>query len=450
MPNKDSSKDYKLIIDMIHEMDEQYKILRDSAESTIKNTFGLNPEILDIMIKYTKDEIPNLSNEDIKDFIKEFYTGDSIKEEYNSKSSEELHKIMSEIKDMSLMILSAQESANQLKEESKDILNDYFQYMSSDKVKAARQKRLDTMKEALNDENLDEYHRHKIENMISIMESTMNFDFMLERFNKYGKQEVESINRQFLDSRYGTSIIERYTRKIPKFGFKADIYKHFFNLEETFLGEQYQVFNNLFLFIYMRMVAHSDPYIQKEKMFVQAITGAIADLIYHKFSSSESEQKFIDLMISILDNFSEYSEMYKERNTTYKGHELRIEAEKKRGKIRREALIKTMDRIGIKGYNAEAPIEELQDFYEREVDLLKKKQLEEYNQSEVILEDDETQDNVVEEDDGSVSILPTINKEEKEESKEVSTEDAPVDDETENGTNDSSNSDASDVTNNKN
>ena len=285
MPNKDSSKDYKLIIDMIHEMDEQYKILRDSAESTIKNTFGLNPEILDIMIKYTKDEIPNLSNEDIKDFIKEFYTGDSIKEEYNSKSSEELHKIMSEIKDMSLMILSAQESANQLKEESKDILNDYFQYMSSDKVKAARQKRLDTMKEALNDENLDEYHRHKIENMISIMESTMNFDFMLERFNKYGKQEVESINRQFLDSRYGTSIIERYTRKIPKFGFKADIYKHFFNLEETFLGEQYQVFNNLFLFIYMRMVAHSDPYIQKEKMFVQAITGAIADLIYHKFSS---------------------------------------------------------------------------------------------------------------------------------------------------------------------
>ena len=155
MPNKDSSKDYKLIIDMIHEMDEQYKILRDSAESTIKNTFGLNPEILDIMIKYTKDEIPNLSNEDIKDFIKEFYTGDSIKEEYNSKSSEELHKIMSEIKDMSLMILSAQESANQLKEESKDILNDYFQYMSSDKVKAARQKRLDTMKEALNDENLD-------------------------------------------------------------------------------------------------------------------------------------------------------------------------------------------------------------------------------------------------------------------------------------------------------
>jgi hypothetical protein len=70
MPNKDSSKDYKLIIDMIHEMDEQYKILRDSAESTIKNTFGLNPEILDIMIKYTKDEIPNLSNEDIKDFIK--------------------------------------------------------------------------------------------------------------------------------------------------------------------------------------------------------------------------------------------------------------------------------------------------------------------------------------------------------------------------------------------
>jgi hypothetical protein len=357
---------------------------------------------------------------------------------------------MSEIKDMSLMILSAQESANQLKEESKDILNDYFQYMSSDKVKAARQKRLDTMKEALNDENLDEYHRHKIENMISIMESTMNFDFMLERFNKYGKQEVESINRQFLDSRYGTSIIERYTRKIPKFGFKADIYKHFFNLEETFLGEQYQVFNNLFLFIYMRMVAHSDPYIQKEKMFVQAITGAIADLIYHKFSSSESEQKFIDLMISILDNFSEYSEMYKERNTTYKGHELRIEAEKKREKIRREALIKTMDRIGIKGYNAEAPIEELQDFYEREVDLLKKKQLEEYNQSEVILEDDETQDNVVEEYDGSVSILPTINKEEKEESKEVSTEDAPVDDETENGTNDSSNSDASDVTNNKN
>ena len=70
-----------------------------------------------------------------------------------------------------------------------------------------------------------------------------------------------------------------------------------------------------------------------------------------------------------------------------------------------------MDKLGIKGYDKDASIDDLQEFYNNEVDLLTKKQLADYNSTDLELVDeidDQDSSNTTIDEDGVVNILPTI------------------------------------------
>ena len=77
--------------------------------------------------------------------------------------------------------------------------------------------------------------------------------------------------------------------------------------------------NNLFLFIYMRFVAHSDPYNKHEKLLVYSLTSALSDLKYHRLSS-ESEAELINVIKDVLDFFMPHIEEIKKINTSWKEH----------------------------------------------------------------------------------------------------------------------------------
>ena len=158
----------------------------------------------------------------------------------------------------------------------------------------------------------------------------------------------------------------------------------------------------------MRMVAYSDPNNKHDKMFVLSLTGALASLIYHKFDGIENEQQFLLVICKTLDHFTEDRETFIECNTTYAKHPVRKKAIALHDERRREALFKSMEKLGIKGYDKEASTEELQEYYNKEVDLLTKKQVDEYNNSDLEIEESDEAENVTVEEDGTVGILPNI------------------------------------------
>lgn len=414
---KVSPADYKIIVDMIREMDEHCKALQAAAYSLVSEHYDLKTDILDDILKYDKKDIPNLAIEEIREFLLS-YANDEVCDEIKDMSSEDLVEELTEIKNASLVMLSAKAEADKLKTESSDILKEYFNYMSSDRVRASREKQLEVLRKGLEIE-ADEVQKSKIQKMINTMEAALNFSFLEDRFDKLGTKEIESIKEGFFDGKKGTYIISKYLSKIERFGYKQDLYKHFFNIEENFLSESYAPYNNLFLYIYMRMVAYSDPNNKHDKMLVLSLTGALANLIYHKFDGIENEQQFLSVIRKTLDHFVEDRETFIECNTTYAEHPLRKKAVALHDERRREALFKSMDKLGIKGYDKESSTDELQEFYNKEVDLLTKKQVDEYNNSELdIDEDSDEMENVTVEEDGTVGILPNIqdveeNKEEE-------------------------------------
>lgn len=373
---KISSSDYKIIIDMIKEVDGQYNMLRDTLSAMITNTYGLSADVLDMILPYEKDQIQTLSIDEMKEFLNK-YLLNSADTRYTDMESDALIETMNTIKDASLVLLSTKKEADEIKASSSDVLKDYFNYMSSDKVKKSREKRLEGMKKALELET-NEVERNKIQKMIDTLESTLNFTFVKQRFIDLGEKEIESILDGYFSLDRGSYIIDRYKQKISKFGYNDVIYKYFFNIEENFLPKKYSPFNNLFLFIYMRQVAYADPYNKNDKMMVQALTGALANLIYHKFDSLESEQFFIQVITEVLDLFLNKEgtlEFFKENNATYEDHPARKEAEASHEKRRKESLIRMLNNMKITDFDDSMSADELQQIYNRETELMIQNQI---------------------------------------------------------------------------
>ena len=188
---------------------------------------------------------------------------------------------------------------------------------------------------------------------------------------------------------------------MPKFGFDVNLYKYFFNLEENFLAKKYHAFNNLFLFCYMRYVAYADPYDKKDKLFVQSITSALANMIYHKFNSTTEEQRFIHTIEKLEDYFMDKYDYFMENNTTRPGHPVREIASAKYEADQKARLMAKMDELGITGYNDSMSAKEMHEFFNNKMDEMLEEQKKERD----------AKANVTENEDGSVTIAPDMSSE---------------------------------------
>lgn len=385
-----SPSDYKVIISMIREMEDQYEMTEKSVHNAIETNYRLSPDVLEMVLPYEMDKIEELEASEMREFLTNNckYRDDDT---YKSMTKPKLVEVMKFVKDASLVLLNTKKEADALKAESGDVLREYFNYMSSDRVKKSREKRLEAMKKALEFET-DPYQIKKIKEMIEAMETSMNFSFLQKRFEKFGDKEIGNIKEGFFEDFKGTYVIDRYKNKIKRFGFNPEVYKYFFNIEENFLSKKYSPFNNLFLFIYMRMVAYSDVNSKVDNLLVHSITGALANLIYHKFNSTESEQYFLQVISEILDRFEDDRDFFIENNKTYEEHPARKEAELEHERKRRSDLIRKMDRLKITGYDPEAPVEELQEYYNKEHEIIINKQLNKDNKDEQDIEVEESDD----------------------------------------------------------
>ena len=363
-------KDYKVIIDLIKTMTEEYNTLVDTVTNTLHDDYGLNKLCVESILPYDNDQIKNMSIDDIKEFL----VSNSI-DRYNELTEDEDHyrKIMDIIKNSSVMINSSRMELKNLKEESQDILKEYFTFMSSDKVRQQRLKHIEDLKYALTIET-NEAEKKRLTELINNLENVLNFSFLKERFDELGVKELESIKEGFFNGNKGAYVIKKYTDKITKFGYQVDIYKKFFNIEENFLDKKYSPFNNLFLYIAMRTIAYADPYTKKDKLIVSSLISALSNLIYHRFSETEDEGIFKGVITSILDLFMDDVEYFKENNTSYENHPVRIEGDAKREAERRESLTRILNNLKIE-YDENASIEDLEKAMEKGREELVNKQL---------------------------------------------------------------------------
>lgn len=382
-------KDYKVIMELIQEMDESYKVLRESTISTLES-YGLEESALEGVLPYKKEELDDLDVEVMRNVLNE----NSLEGGFiiNDVSDDDVRSIFNIVKDESLALIGAKLELEETKAETNDILKDYFNYISSDRVRKSREERLATLKAAAENEPDGTAEKRKILNMINTIENSLNFAFVQDRFNKFGSKEVESIVNSFFDDTKSSYIMERFLNRITKFGYNEEVIRSFYNIEENFLSKEFSPFNNLFLFWYIKFVAYADPNNKNDIMLVQSLTSAMANLVYHKFNSTESEVEFIGIVSSVDEKFFDYVDIFKEKNETYENHPKRIAAMKEHEKNRRAALIKSLHRLNASDFDENMDIEEMQklfsDLAEKMIDeqIVSKQNDEEY--------DDENEDEV--------------------------------------------------------
>ena len=330
MEEKETKVTYKQIIELMRELDSQYKSMREIVTANITGNFNLDISVLDNILPIKLEDCDTLPVEELKEFLSTYGSEENTKnlietyiesaEEPNKVTEEEAVRIiMKEVKQSSLTLLETKANCDEIRNDAEEILNEYYNYISSPKAKALQLKQLETMKKEAELET-DPIKKKETIEKIEIMESAKSLSFISERFMKLGKAEIRAVKEAFFDDKKGSYIINKYENKIHNFGFDPKQYKHFFNLEENFLPDSYYPFNNLFLFVYMRFAAYADFNKKSDRMFVQSITEAIANLIYHKNVNNEEEAYLISIIKKVDDLFIEYKDYFNENNTTNPNH----------------------------------------------------------------------------------------------------------------------------------
>lgn len=409
--------DYKLIRDMVKDMDEWNETLNKYAINSLHYDYGLSTDIFVTIGMISEEKIKEMTLDEIKEFFKKNADPQYVHNVPEINTLEEGIKYMLEVKEIQTNKFNTDMDAKQLKADSESITNDYLNFLSSDKVTEARHKRLLQMKE-ISEKETDIVKKKQMEKLIKATESMDNFDFVFDRFEKSASEkELRITFEQFFDSRRSNYIMERFQRRIAKFGFEHPIYRYFINLEENFLEEKYHPFNNLFLFYYMRYVAYADPYDKTQSGFVKVFTSTIANLIYHKFPSNDSERKFLDIVRKFDDMFMDKYDYFVENNTTHPNHPIRIERSQKAETDRKSGIIAKMDELGITGYDSNQTSDELAKYMKDELDRIiaentkRKEKKTDGEEKDVDVSDNDTvsnDDSVVENSSEAVIMTPGV------------------------------------------
>ena len=88
----------------------------------------------------------------------------------------------------------------------------------------------------------------------------------------------------------------------------------------------------------MRMVAYANANDKKDKMFVRSLTGALAELFYHKMDDID-ETAFLEIVKTVDNNFKDKKDYFRENNTTSPNHEMRKEQNMKLDEKRKKAIL---------------------------------------------------------------------------------------------------------------
>lgn len=204
---------------------------------------------------------------------------------------------------------------------------------------------MEDLKIELEDPDLTTIKRNSIRRKIYVLENRFSMDFATypisgredpSRKSHFTKEKMKKkLVDIFFDSNRSKYMMDRFKSSCKRFGLSEDSYKYVMNIEEMFLEEKYHPFNNFFLQL---VIYHNSYCYESEELEAKTGIFNLLNLVYHRFYSKEVEDIFLNAIRSFLDEFMEYSEMFKEKNYLYPKHPYRIELNAKREKDLRDKI----------------------------------------------------------------------------------------------------------------
>ena len=354
-------EDYKNLLEMNKEMDSQLVTLISLNDESIVNIYGLDLKIKNVLLNYTADDVDNFSDDDILKCLKDSFSGEGentniknmienheLNDEYRDKPYSEYAKyVFKEIIESNNTIRDMKKKKEEIETELKNFTDDYFSYVNSTEYKDRKLEKIKEMREKAESEE-DPYEKKKIQDMLNALEKAEDLSFLMDHINEKGTKEVDNIASIFFDKERSSIVMKKFATRIPKFGYNQNVYKHFFNIEEMFLPDEYNKFNNLFLFHVMRTISFMDPYDKNDNLYASSIFVKIYNLIYHKYPTKEVEDEFIEFIKKFDDMFVEkWSDRFAAYNVTSPDHPERIKKEVEIDQKTRMMLIAQLQNRGV-------------------------------------------------------------------------------------------------------
>ena len=243
-------------------------------------------------------------------------------------------------------VLKQKHDLDDLKQQVMDAEQQLIDYTHSEEYLEVKRNRIASLEEAVEKEE-DEKTKKELQEKLKIIKGLNYCEYLKDRVNAYGEKEISSLEKSFFSPNGGSLIMSKFKSACKKMGVNEEIYSRFFDLEETFLPEEYAPFNNFFLHICMRYVGYADLNNTIEKMYVDNLFNRLRMLILHSFESDNEEKQFIGVIRSVLDPFMKDVEVFKEKNTTYKSHPDRLAREERTEKERKERFLDRLELMGI-------------------------------------------------------------------------------------------------------
>ena len=243
-------------------------------------------------------------------------------------------------------VLKQKHDLDDLKQQVMDAEQQLIDYTHSEEYLEVKRNRIASLEEAVEKEE-DEKTKKELQEKLKIIKGLNYCEYLKDRVNAYGDKEISSLEKSFFSPNGGSLIMSKFKSACKKMGVNEEIYSRFFDLEETFLPEEYAPFNNFFLHICMRYVGYADLNNTIEKMYVDNLFNRLRMLILHSFESDNEEKQFIGVISSVLDPFMKDVEVFKEKNTTYKSHPDRLAREERTEKERKERFLDRLELMGI-------------------------------------------------------------------------------------------------------
>ena len=348
--------DYKQLTEMIKDMDENIKVLSELSDNTLVGLYGVNPNIKDVLMGMSKEELESISElSDINDILKKSNTDTKYYESaWNSLNpGGDEDKFVSSTREMFLscrdsieQVKSLEDEKNKIADELKQVTDNWFEYVNSSEYKKRKLDKLNNLRKEAEDET-DSLKKKKILEMINSMENGESLQFLFDRIEKNPEVEINAIKDSYFDSRKSQLIIKKFKARLPRYNYNEDIYKMFFNLEEKFLPEEYNDLNNIFLFHVMRFISHTDTYNKRDSLYVSSILMKLYNLLYHKFGDSDAEMEFISIIKRIDDYFMPYIDEFREKNITSPNHPVRKKRDEEYDQKLRVMIIASLQNEGI-------------------------------------------------------------------------------------------------------
>lgn len=314
-------------------LSEQVSTLKDTIEILVYDVYGLRLDVMKEITAYTAEDIDNMSKENVDNLL---IAHDGLTANFDEKFANNDKGITSLINYKKYVlkdILTHVQELEKAKQDASDIINDKNARMKEylDEIREHSEERYAKRMELLEKKlatATTRLEQMKIQEIIDTFKSLKSKSYLFAGFEKDIDFEKMTIKNNFLDSRKGTFLVQKFMKQAKKLKINPEFYTIFINLEEKILPEKYHPFNNLYVFFIIRYIAYCDAYKSTSRVVALQLINDLQNALLDKFPNQEEKDIFVASVAKIIDYFMDDAEEFKKLNTTYKFHPVRVAHDK--------------------------------------------------------------------------------------------------------------------------